>query len=65
MVTYVLRLTPQEIRDVAVGQAEPSASVVTQGEPVEIRSRIRYDVISRSGRTQARWTGPSSSSSTA
>ena len=34
-------LTPQEIRNVSVDSAEPSQSIVTQGEPVEIRSRIR------------------------
>ncbi len=39
--TYVLRLTPKEIRDVAVIDARPSAEVVTEGEPVEIRARLR------------------------
>jgi hypothetical protein len=42
MVTFVLRLTPQEIRNVSVDSAEPPQSIVTQGEPIEIRSRIRY-----------------------
>ena len=36
--TFVLRLAPQEIQNVAVDSAEPSSSVATQGEPVEIRS---------------------------
>jgi hypothetical protein len=48
MVTFVLRLTPQEIRNLSIETAEPSSSVVTQGEPVEIRARIRNDVISQS-----------------
>ena len=30
--TFVLRLTPQEVHDVAVVEAKPSASVATQGE---------------------------------
>jgi hypothetical protein len=42
MVTFVLRLTPREIRNLSVDLAEPSQSVVTQGEPTEIRSRIHY-----------------------
>ena len=36
-----LRLTPKEVHDVAVAEAEPSASVATQGEPVEIRAKLR------------------------
>ena len=48
MVTFVLRLTPQEIHNISVESAEPPQSVVTQGEPVEIRSRVRYDLISQS-----------------
>jgi Aerotolerance regulator N-terminal len=39
--TFVWRLTPKEIQNVAVVAAEPESSVVTQGEPVEIRARIR------------------------
>ena len=39
--TFVWRLTPKEIQNVAVVTAEPESSVVTQGEPVEIRARIR------------------------
>jgi hypothetical protein len=40
-VTYVLRLTPQDVHDVAVVEAKPSASVATQGETVEIRATLR------------------------
>jgi Aerotolerance regulator N-terminal len=39
--TFILRLAPEELNDVGVVSAEPSASVATQGEPVEIRARIR------------------------
>lgn len=39
--TFVWRLTPAEIHNVAVDSAEPSSSVATQGEPVEVRARIR------------------------
>lgn len=39
--TYVLRLTPRDVRDVAVVEARPTADVVTAGEPVEIRARLR------------------------
>jgi hypothetical protein len=39
--TFILRLAPEEINDGAVESAQPSASVVTQGEPVEIRARVR------------------------
>jgi hypothetical protein len=39
--TYILRLTPKEVRDVAVVSAEPTASVVTEGEPVEIKATLR------------------------
>ncbi len=38
--TYVLRLTPKEVRNVSVVEASPSASVATQGQTVEIRARI-------------------------
>jgi Aerotolerance regulator N-terminal len=41
MVTFLAGLTPQEIHNVSVESAEPSQSIVTQGEPVDIRSRIR------------------------
>lgn len=39
--TYVLKLTPKEVKDVAVVSAEPTASVVTEGEPVEIKAVLR------------------------
>ena len=39
--TFVLRLTPKEAHDVAVVAAEPSTSVATQGEPVEVRAKLR------------------------
>jgi len=39
--TYVLRLTPKDFRDVAVVEARPTSEVVTEGEPVEIRARLR------------------------
>jgi hypothetical protein len=39
--TFVWRLTPPEVANLAVDSAEPSSTVATQGEPVEIRSRIR------------------------
>jgi hypothetical protein len=38
--TYVLRLAPKDVRDVAVIEAEPSSSVATQGQTVEIRARV-------------------------
>ena len=39
--TFVWRLTPKEIQNVAVVSAEPDSTQVTQGQPVEIRARIR------------------------
>ena len=39
--TYVLRLTPKDVHDVAVVDARPTADVVTEGEPVEILARLR------------------------
>jgi hypothetical protein len=39
--TYVLRLAPQEAKDVAVVEARPSVSVATQGETVEIRAKLQ------------------------
>jgi hypothetical protein len=41
VVTYVLRLSPKDVRDVAVVEASPSTSVATQSEPVEIKVKIR------------------------
>jgi hypothetical protein len=51
MVTFVLRLTPQEIRNVSVETAGPPQSIVTQGEPVEIRSRVHYQSIQSKDRS--------------
>jgi hypothetical protein len=39
--SYVLRLTPRDLADVAVVEAKPSASVAIQGETVEIRALVR------------------------
>jgi hypothetical protein len=39
--TFVNRLAPEEIHNVSVDLAEPSQSVAIQGEPIEIRARIR------------------------
>jgi Aerotolerance regulator N-terminal len=39
--TFILRLAPKEIRNASVDSADTSTSVATQGESVEIRSRIR------------------------
>lgn len=39
--TYVVRLAPHDVHDVAVVEARPSSDVVTEGEPLEIKTRIR------------------------
>ncbi len=39
--TFVLRLTPGDVHDVAVVEARPTADVVTEGEPVEIVAKVR------------------------
>jgi len=39
--TYVLRLTPPDVHDVAIVDARPTADVVTEGEPVEVVAKIR------------------------
>jgi hypothetical protein len=39
--TFIWRLTPDEVHNIAVDSAEPSSSVATQGEPIEVRARIR------------------------
>ncbi len=39
--TFVLRLAPQEVHNVAVASVEPSTTEVTMGEPVEIKVKIR------------------------
>jgi Aerotolerance regulator N-terminal len=41
MATFVIRLTPQEIRNVSVDSAELPQNVMIQGESVEVLSRIR------------------------
>jgi hypothetical protein len=41
VVTYVLRLTPKDVTDIAIVEAKPSVSVATQGETVEIRALVR------------------------
>jgi hypothetical protein len=41
VVTYVLRLTSKEVRDVSVVEARPSATVATPGETVEIKATLR------------------------
>ncbi len=39
--TYVLKLTPKDVRDVAILAAEPTSAIVTEGEPVEIKATLR------------------------
>ncbi|MBX6316587.1 MAG: BatA domain-containing protein, partial [Isosphaeraceae bacterium] len=39
--TYILRLSPKDLRDVAVVEAEPSSAIVAQDEPVAIKGRVR------------------------
>jgi hypothetical protein len=39
--TYVLKLTPEEIRDVAIVEAEPTSRVVSAGDSVEIQVKLR------------------------
>ena len=39
--TFIIRLTPEEIQNVSVDLAEPSQTVAIQGEPIDIRARIR------------------------
>jgi hypothetical protein len=39
--TYVVRLAPKEVRDIAVTEAEPSASVAAQGDAIEVRAKLR------------------------
>jgi hypothetical protein len=38
---YVLRLTPKEVKDVAVVAADPVSTVAIQGEPLEIKAKVR------------------------
>jgi hypothetical protein len=51
MVTFVVGLAPPEVHDVAVEAAEPSQSMVTQGEAVDIRARIRSEAKTTTSRT--------------
>jgi len=39
--TFVLQLAPKEASDVGVVEAGPSSGVTTQGDPVEIRAKVR------------------------
>jgi hypothetical protein len=39
--TFVLRLTPQEIHNVSIDSAEPTSSLATHGEAIEVLARIR------------------------
>ena len=39
--TYILRLTPKDVRNVAIVAAEPSSITPSEGEPVEIVATIR------------------------
>lgn len=39
--TYVLRLSPKEVHDIAVVEAQPSTNLATQGEPIEVKARLR------------------------
>ncbi len=41
IVTFILRLTPENIQNVAVDSAEPPSSEVAQGEAIEVRARIK------------------------
>jgi Aerotolerance regulator N-terminal len=41
IVTFILGVASTEVSNVSVEQAEPSSSVATQGDPIEIRGRVR------------------------
>jgi hypothetical protein len=41
IVTFILGVASAEVNNVSLEQAEPSSSVATQGDPIEIRGRIR------------------------
>jgi len=43
LLTFILSLAPHEIQNVAIDSAEPESSVATQGQPVEIRARLRNE----------------------
>jgi len=50
LVTFILSLAPHDIQNVGIDSAEPSESVATQGEPVEIRARLRAEGPGRTSR---------------
>ncbi|WP_165223720.1 BatA domain-containing protein [Aquisphaera insulae] len=39
--TFIIRLGPKELQDVAIDAAEPASQVATQGEEMEVRVRVR------------------------
>ena len=39
--TYILRLTPKDVHNLAVVSARPTSEVVTEGEPLEVSARVR------------------------
>ena len=41
IVTFILGVAPKEVANVSLDTAEPSSTVATQGEAIEIRGRIR------------------------
>ncbi|MFI5460573.1 MAG: BatA domain-containing protein [Isosphaerales bacterium] len=43
LLTFILSLAPHEIQNVGIDSAEPESSVATQGQPVEIRARLRNE----------------------
>ncbi len=43
IVTFILGVSAKEVANVAVDTAEPSSTVAIQGEPIEIRGRIRSE----------------------
>ena len=47
--TYVLRLTPKEVANVAVVEAEAASAFAAEGEPIEVRATLR-----NSGKEQER-----------
>jgi Aerotolerance regulator N-terminal len=43
IVTFILGVAPKEVTNVALDTAEPSSTVAIQGEPIEIRGRLRSE----------------------
>ncbi|MEO6811327.1 MAG: BatA domain-containing protein, partial [Isosphaeraceae bacterium] len=39
--TYVIRLSPKDLRDVAIVEAEPIGGLATQGEPIQVKVKLR------------------------